>query len=150
MESKGVIKDNICYMCGFGCPIKIHIRNGKATRIDIADPRADICPRWRAQLDFVYHPDRLKYPLKRVGERGKSSFERISWGEALDTIAENLRMTAGKYGPESVVFYTSETKEFIQYYHRLAHAFGSPNFCTGTSNCFTATWLAAILNFGKD
>lgn len=82
MESKGVIKDNICYMCGFGCPIKIHIRNGKATRIDIAEPRVDICPRWRAQLNFVYHPDRLKYPLKRVGERGKSSFGRISWEEA--------------------------------------------------------------------
>ena len=66
-----VVKDSICYMCTDHCPTKVHIRQGKATQIDMVDRKvADICPRWKAQLDFVYHPDRLKYPLKRIGERG--------------------------------------------------------------------------------
>ncbi len=145
-----MVKDSICYMCGAGCPIEVHVRHGKAIHIDSADPRLDICPRWRAQLDFVYHPDRLKYPLKRVGERGSGSFVRISWDEALDTIAGKMRMMASEYGPESVVFYSSSTRECLPYYHRLTHAFGSPNFCTGTSNCFTAAWLAAVLTYGRD
>jgi anaerobic selenocysteine-containing dehydrogenase len=145
-----VVKDSICYMCSSDCPTKVHIRQGKVVNIDIADPRVAICPRWRAQPDFVYHPDRLKYPLKRIGERGNGSFVRISWDEALDTTASKLQSIASQYGPESVVFYISNTKEYQDYYHRLTHAFGSPNYCTGTSNCFTATWLAAIVTYGKD
>jgi len=145
-----VIKDSICYMCSSGCPIEIQVQQGKAIYVDNTDPRLDICPRWRAQLDFIYHPDRLKYPLKCVGERGSGSLVRISWDEALDTIAGRLQMIASEYGPESIVFYSSDTRECIQYYHRLTHAFGSPNFITGTSNCFTAAWLAAVLTYGMD
>jgi anaerobic selenocysteine-containing dehydrogenase len=145
-----IVKDGICYMCDSGCPTKIHIRKGEAIHIDITDQRVDICPRWRAQLDFLYHPDRLKYPLKRVGERGNGSFLRISWDEALDTIASKLQGIASEYGPESVIFYISNTREYLPYYCRLTHAFGSPNYCTGTSNCFYATWLAAMLTYGKD
>jgi anaerobic selenocysteine-containing dehydrogenase len=144
------VRDSVCFMCGSDCQTRIHIRQGKATHIHIADLRVAICPRWRAQLDFVYHPDRLKHPLKRVGERGNDSFVRISWDEALDTIASKLQGIAREYGPESVVFYISNTKEYQNCYHRLSHAFGSPNYCTGTSNCFTATWLAAVLTYGKD
>jgi anaerobic selenocysteine-containing dehydrogenase len=144
------VRNSVCYMCGDFCPLKIYIRNGKAVRVTHPDPRLKICPRWRALLDFVYHPDRLKYPLKRTGERGSGDLKRVSWDEALDTVAERLQKIASEYGPESVVFYISETKECIAYYHRLAHAFGSPNFCTGTSNCYTATWLAAVLTYGRD
>jgi anaerobic selenocysteine-containing dehydrogenase len=143
------VKDSVCYMCGSSCPLKVRIEDGKATSVTNPDPRLKICPRWRASLDFVYHPDRLKYPLKRVSERGRGDFKRISWGEALDAIADKLLTLAQNYGSESVVFYSSETKECISYYQRLAHAYGSPNFCTGTSNCFTAAWLAATLTYGK-
>ena len=144
------VRDSVCYMCGSSCPLELRIRQGKITSVTNPDTRLKICPRWRALLDFVYHPDRLKYPLKRVSERGKGDFERISWSEALDTIADRLLKLAKDYGPESVVFYSSETKECIAYYQRLAHAYGSPNFCSGISNCFTAAWLAAMLTYGRD
>jgi len=111
---------------------------------------ADICLRWKAQLDFVYHPDRLKYPLKRVGGRSSSSFERISWDEAMDTVSNDLQKVKDNYGPESVVFYIAYTKEPRPYFHRLAHAFGSPNYCTESSSCFSAAWLAAALTYGED
>ena len=146
-----VVRDGACYMCGDYCPTKIHVRKGKAVRIDMLDQRiAKICPRWQAQLDFVYHPDRLKYPLKRVSERGAGSFVRISWDEALDTIASKLQKIKTEYGAESVVFYVAYTKEPRPYFRRLTHAFGSPNYCTETSSCFSSGWLAASLNYGQD
>ena len=146
-----VVKDGICYMCMLSCPTKIHVRQGKAIQIDIVNEKvSDICPRWKRQLDFVYHPDRLKYPLKRIGEWGAGSFARISWDEALDTIASKLQNIKAEYGAESIVFWIAYTKEPRPYFHRLTHAFGSPNYCTETSNCFSATWLAATLTYGQD
>jgi len=146
-----MVKDGICYMCTDHCPTKIHVRQGRATQIDMVDGKvADVCPRWKAQLDFVYHRDRLKYPLKHIGERGAGSFVRISWDEALDTVASKLQKSKAEYGAESVVFWISYTQEPRPYFHRLAHAFGSPNYCTESSNCFSATWLAATLTYGQD
>jgi anaerobic selenocysteine-containing dehydrogenase len=144
------VKDGICYMCMTSCPTKIHVSNDRATKIDIVDHKVADCPRGQAQLDFIYHPDRLKYPMKRTGERGTGSFERISWDEALDTVAGNLQKVKDKYGPESVAFYVAYTKEPRPYFHRLTHAFGSPNYCTESSSCFSSTWLAANLTYGLD
>ncbi len=144
------IKDGICYMCGNSCPTKIHIRGGKAVKMEIADARAARCPRWKAQLDFVYHPDRLLHPVKRSGARGKDSWRRIAWDEALDTVAGNLQAARDKYGAESVVFWIAYTKEPRPFFHRLVHAFGSPNYCTESSNCFSGTWIAANLTYGPE
>ncbi len=146
-----VVKDGVCQMCHDSCQTKVHIRQGKATRIDMVDRGVvNTCPRWKAQLDFAYHPDRLRSPLKRTGERGAGSFVPISWDEALDTTASKLQKVKAEYGAESVVFWIAYTKEPRLYFHRLAHAFGSPNYCTESSNCFTATLLASIVTYGAD
>ncbi len=138
-------------MCTNRCAQKIHVRNGKAIAIEMLDSSAkEFCPRWKAQLDFIYHKDRLAYPLKRTGARGDKSFIRISWDEALDTTADKLQKIRTDYGPESAVFYIAYTKEPRPYLHRLAHAFGSPNYCTESSSCFSANWLACVLNYGQD
>ena len=150
MSEREVIKNSICYMCTSSCPMKIHVSNGKATKIDVAVPGSvGACLRWKAQLDFIYHSDRLRYPLKRTGERG-GSFERISWDEALDTVAGNLQKVKDKYGAESVAFWVAYTEEPRPYFHRLTHAFGSPNYCTESSSCFSSTWLAGNLTYGPD
>ena len=144
--SQEIVRHGICHMCTDCCPTKVHIQGGKVVRVDMMDKRLlDTCPRWKAQLDFVYHPERLKYPLKRVGTRGTGSFTRISWEEALDTIASKFQEVKTEYGPESVVFWVAHTKEPRPFFHRLTHAFGSPNYCTESSNCFTAGWLATIV-----
>ena len=145
-----VVKDGICYMCTNTCPMRIHVRDGKVVNVEAADPRVAHCPRWKAQTDFIYHPDRLQYPLKRTGKRGSGSWQRISWDEALDTVAGNLQSVKDKYGPESVVFWIAYTKEPRLYFHRLTHAFGSPNYCTESSNCFSGTWIAANLTYGAE
>ena len=60
------------------------------------------CLKGRDMRERLYSPDRLKYPMKRVGERGEGRFERISWDEALKTVAGKLRETVEKYGNESL------------------------------------------------
>ena len=125
MHTKESVKTSICYMCTSSCPSVIHVNEGMATQIDrVNRGSAAYCPRFDAQLDFIYHPDRLLHPLKRTGERGSGSFSRISWNEALDTIAGNLQKVKEKYGPESVAFWVAYTKEARPYFHRLTHAFG--------------------------
>jgi molybdopterin-containing oxidoreductase family molybdopterin binding subunit len=61
-----------------------------------------ICLRGLSTLDVVYHPDRIKNPMKRVGERGEGKFERISWNEAYNMIVKNFRTIADKYGWKSI------------------------------------------------
>lgn len=87
------------------CSLRVHVRNGKAVRIS---PNPDFyikpCLRGYSRIQGTYDPDRLKYPFKRVGERGEGKWERISWDEALSLVAENLAKVRDQYGPESVIF----------------------------------------------
>lgn len=95
--------------CGGKCDIRAHVSDGVVTQITTRpdnelDPDMPImraCVRGRGYRKFVYHPDRLKYPMKRVGKRGEGKFERISWAEAVTLIADNLQRITEKYGPAS-------------------------------------------------
>lgn len=64
--------------------------------------RVRACLRGRSMRRRVYNPDRLKYPMKRVGARGEGKFERISWEEAYDIIATNMQRLIKEYGNESI------------------------------------------------
>lgn len=95
--------------CGGKCDIRAHLKDGVVTRISTLpdkdlDPQMPImraCVRGRGYRKFIYHPDRLKYPMKRVGKRGEGKFERISWDEATTLIAEKIKSITAKYGPAS-------------------------------------------------
>ena len=91
---------------GLVCGILAHVKDGVLTKVepvDFPDPGyRHVCPRGLCQHKIVYHPDRLKYPMKRVGERGEGKWQRISWDEALDTIASRLKDIGERYGPASV------------------------------------------------
>ncbi|MEZ5478118.1 MAG: molybdopterin-dependent oxidoreductase [Thiolinea sp.] len=95
-----------------------------------------------------YHPQRLLYPLKRTGPKGSGEFARISWDEALDTIAVHLQQTKEQYGAPTVGFFAGYTKEARPQLQRLAHAFGSPNYLTESGCCFSATMVAEMLTYG--
>lgn len=61
-----------------------------------------VCPKGLTIPDVMYHPDRLKYPLRRSGERGEGKWHRISWNEAINTIVGKLREIKEKHGPEAI------------------------------------------------
>ncbi|MFB0561212.1 MAG: molybdopterin-dependent oxidoreductase [Candidatus Lokiarchaeia archaeon] len=89
--------------CGIDCcGILAHVKGDRVIKVepgDFPDPRdRRICLRGLSSLEITYHPDRLKYPMKRVGKRGEGKFERISWDEAFDTIADKFKEIAEKYG----------------------------------------------------
>jgi len=89
--------------CGIdACGILAHIKEDKIIKLEPAefpDPiDRRICLRGLLSLDITYHPDRIKYPLKRVGERGEGKFIRISWDEAYNLIVENFKRISEKYG----------------------------------------------------
>ena len=92
--------------CGGRCMLIAHVQDGTITRLssddreydELDDPRLLACARGKSYRRRLYHPDRLKYPMKRVGARGEGRFERISWDEALDLAAENITRVRDTYG----------------------------------------------------
>ncbi len=94
------------YDCGGRCILKVQVDEGKITRVGTAEgpiPGLRACPRGLAQKEVVYAEQRLRHPLKRVGERGSGKFEPISWDEALDTIAGELQRIKDAYGATAIL-----------------------------------------------
>ena len=89
-----IINTGCCHDCGGRCVLRAHIKNGKIIRLETDNgekPQLRACLRGRAYRQRVYSDERLKYPLRRVGERGEGIFERISWDEALDGVAYKIK-----------------------------------------------------------
>jgi anaerobic dimethyl sulfoxide reductase subunit A len=101
-----IIPTGACHDCGGRCVLKVHVKNGVAVRVETDDgeePQLRACARGRAYRKRVYAPNRLEYPMKRVGKRGEGKFERISWDEALDTVARELIKVKDTYGPSAIL-----------------------------------------------
>lgn len=93
--------------CGGTCVLKAHVKDGKIYRLetdDTEEPQLRACLRGRAFRQRVYAPDRLQFPMKRAGARGEGKFEHISWDEALDIIARELKRVYETYGPLSILY----------------------------------------------
>ncbi|MFN1131217.1 selenate/tellurate reductase subunit YnfE [Lelliottia nimipressuralis] len=96
--------------CGSRCALRLHVRDDEVYWVETDNTGEDIygnhqvraCLRGRSIRRRINHPDRLNYPMKRVGKRGEGKFERISWDEALDTITRSLKGVVEKYGNEAV------------------------------------------------
>ena len=111
VDDYGVYTWTACVInCGNRCPLRVFSKEGKVIRIETDNTIRDACsPRQiraclkgRSMRQRLYSPDRLKYPMKRVGERGDAKFERISWDEAYEIIARRWKEIVEKYGNESV------------------------------------------------
>jgi len=96
--------------CGGRCLLTVHVRDGIIIRIEtddrpgdsISDPQLRACIRGRSYRKRQYHPDRLKYPLKRTGKRGEAKFQRISWEEAYDIMYNQITRIREKYGSSAI------------------------------------------------
>jgi len=118
-----------CDMCYWRCGLKIRVRDGRAVKIDGNPEHPNnygvVCAKGNAGLMAAYDPDRLKFPMLRVGARGEGKWARITWDEALDRVADGLNKIKQNYGAEALAMIGHGTWE--KPYHRLAHAFGTPN-----------------------
>lgn len=148
----GVVRST-CGICHIGCGILVHVSSGRVVKVE-GDPesllnKGVLCPKGLASLEYLYHPDRLQRPLKRLGERGEGKWLPVSWDEALDTVASELAKARDKYGAESVTFIRGAAKGFQDdYLTRFANVFGSPNIISMAPICFMPRRNASMLTYG--
>jgi thiosulfate reductase/polysulfide reductase chain A len=145
---------SVCQACHCECGVLVHVRDGKVTKVG-GDPehpmnRGYICVKGRAQPQLLYHPDRLKYPLRRAGERGEGKWERVSWDEALGAIAEKLTKIRDKYGAESIAaFHGTGPRPTLHTTDLLACALSTPNvISTDLHICFASQMVAERWTYG--
>lgn len=139
--------------CGGACPMNVHVRNGKIVKTSVfEDEEPDnnrLCQRGLTHAQRVYSPDRAKYPLRRVGERGEGKWERITWDEAIDTICTKWKGYVKKYGGSSIGNWYDTGAYTMEgyYYKRLFMSLGSTNIDGGYDmNGLQAGWN--MLGFG--
>ncbi len=147
------LRKTICAICNplSHCGIDAYVRDGVVIKVEGSDNPHNggtLCAKGAASRQYIYHKDRLRTPLLRTGEKGSGEFRPISWEEALDIAAQRLNSIKEESGAESVAFFAGYPKWMRPFLKRLAHSFGSPNYCTESSTCSTAAFLAAKLNYG--
>ena len=109
--------------CGGNCVFQWHSKDGKVVYME-SDNTGDInlqaraCLRGRSMRRWLNSPDRLLYPMKRVGKRGEGKFEQISWDEAIQTIADKLKYTIDTYGNDAI---------YVNYATGMYSATGNPS-----------------------
>lgn len=141
--------------CHGGCGVEIHVKDGKVVKVEGMDDhpwyQGRACPRVLALTQYMYHPNRLKYPQKRVGNRGENKWQRISWDEAFDICEKRMKEIAEKHGPESIVFTQGTGRDVGGMISFLAYAYGSPNWTMlGLSghSCFTPQLASGYVTQG--
>lgn len=98
MKAKRIL--TFCQHDHMGCRIFCRVVDGRV--IDIVNGMGVKCGKEIYAPELLYHPDRVIYPLKRVGKRGEGKWERISWDEALDIMAERFGQIKERYGAETI------------------------------------------------
>ncbi len=116
-----------------GCGCEIYVNNDeKVTRVegDRKHPfnQGRLCAKGLAIPQYMYHPDRVTHPLKRVGERGEGKWQQITWDEAYDTIEKKLKDIRARFGAESVIFCQGTGRDIGGPITFLMYAYGSPNW----------------------
>jgi anaerobic selenocysteine-containing dehydrogenase len=140
-------------MCHGGCSALVHVNNSKVVKIK-GDPefplnRGKLCVKGMASIDQLYNPNRLKHPLKRVGQRGEGKWKQISWDEALDAIVNKIQEIKEEFGVESIAIGQGTGRHHYRHVVRFAHALGTPNWCEpGAAQCFHPRINAGGITYG--
>ena len=162
----------MCQLCSTVCGIIGYVKNDRVIKIEgnPNDPnsRGHLCARGQAGLNHLYHPERLLYPLKRVGQRGEGKWKRITWEEALEEIAVRLKAVRESGRPEEFALHhgRQRSKDAVK---RFLDAFGTKTqlshraLCSGNRRAANLTYLwesdwdindvensKYILNFGSN
>ncbi|HDL01564.1 MAG TPA: molybdopterin oxidoreductase [candidate division Zixibacteria bacterium] len=140
-----------CGLCVNKCGVVARVENGRIRKLDpiLDHPKSKgmLCAKGNAGIQAVYDPDRLKYPMIRVGKRGEGKWRRATWDEALTYVADKLTAIKEKYGPESVLF--SSTEGFQEHFFlHFAEAYGSPNTVRHPTLCLASVNNAMFNTFG--
>ncbi|WP_455368073.1 molybdopterin-containing oxidoreductase family protein [[Eubacterium] cellulosolvens] len=152
---KKVIK-SICDRCHCACGVLVNIEDGKVVKVegdkDFPQNEGMLCPKGLSLVQLIDHPDRIKYPMKRVGERGSGKWERISWDEALDIAAKGFLAAIRKYGPQSVSWSWGDAgfRSLVDFKQAWLYMMGSFNhFHSDAHYCHSPVLVANKMIFGE-
>src|SRR5215831_9405962 len=139
------IRHSVCALdCPDCCSVLVTVENGRATKLrgnpEHPVTRGFLCGKVAQYLEREYSPERLLYPQRRIGAKGEGRFERISWDEALDTIATRLKAIAAQYGPEAILPYSYAGTMCLlnfggmdrRFFHRLGASRLDRTICSST------------------
>jgi anaerobic selenocysteine-containing dehydrogenase len=133
--------------------MNVLVEEGRITKVqglkDHPLNKGRLCPKGARAIELVYHPDRLKYPLKKIN----GEWKRISWDVALTEIADKLQSLKNQFGPEILSIFSGsigvENLEMMELAQRFKGAFGSPNFISVEGICYRMRIRARQMTFGK-
>ena len=131
MKGNGeTIVKSTCRMCHGVCGVLVHIKDNRVVKVS-GDPDCPTslgytCAKGRASPELLYHPDRLKFPLKRAGAKGENKWQRISWEEALDTIASEFLKVKHEYGVQSIASFQGTGRPYMAFFVRFMNSLGTP------------------------
>ncbi len=156
---------SVCWQCVTRCPIVGYLENGRLMKIEgnplSSRARGKLCPRGQAGVNQLYDPDRLLFPLKRVGARGEGRWERISWEEALGLLVDGgeiagrrvkgLRQLREEGTPEKFMFHYGRTvgSDWLILMGYFLPAYGTATIGDHNSICLAAGAAASGLTGGS-
>ena len=135
----------VCMQCHNACRLVATVEGDRLVSVEpdpdfpgakSSLPVIEGCPRRRAVLAYVDHPDRLSYPLRRAGARGENRWVQVGWDEALDDIAGRLRGLVEQYGPETVATSSGTGRTHDEIRQRFMNLLGSPNHVGAGAICY--------------
>jgi len=144
---------SVCRVCHGGCGAYVTVRDGKVVKVkpDPASPmnKGWMCVKGLSSPEIANHPDRLREPLKRKGERGSGQWEKISWDQALDEICGLLEKYRSESGPESIALGQGTGRHHYMHTVRFANALGTPNWYEpGLAHCFIPRITVSNMTYG--
>ncbi|MCQ2530534.1 MAG: molybdopterin-dependent oxidoreductase [Lachnospiraceae bacterium] len=154
LDGEEQIITTCCRACIANCGVKAHVKNGRVIKLEgnPDDPMSQgkLCSKGLSGIAALYHPNRNKYPLIRVGERGSGKWRRISWDQAMDVIGNKLMQVRKDYGAETVFCTTGGGgNPAIWSISRFANIFGTPNwFEPGCAQCYLPRVSACNMIYG--
>ena len=141
-----------CGLCHSRCGLLLVIENGKVVKAK-GDPdhpvsRGRLCQRGCLMVDHLYHPDRINYPLKRKGDRGAGQWQRLTWKQAFDEVADILGNLREQYGAETLAFTHGTKRTYHWDERRFFNLFGSPNICGANNICMCPSQAVEFATYG--
>ena len=145
-EENGVFPAVCPLDCPDTCGLLLHKENGKIVKVtgnpDHPVTQGAICNKVRNMAERVYHPERVLYPLKRVGAKGEGKFARITWDEAVAEISGRYKELIREHGPESIMPYSFYGNMGIlsvdgmdrRFFHRLGTTQLQQGICNSAGN----------------
>ena len=151
MGAETRVTASVCHECYAYCGVLIHVdeESKKISKITANPdhPQGYVCPKGAKFHEIVYHPDRLLYPLKRIGERGEGKWEKITWDEALEYVAESILRIREKNGRRAFAFFPHHIFRY-PLWALFMRFLGNNNYISCLDRCDGGAFLSDYAVFG--